>query len=158
MVGELSASTNTAIMTRLSLGIVGVFALLLSTVTAECTREKLLAATNGYLVAQKAGKLDDLQKLFATKFSYMENNKVIDISKSIITQPLNIEYNRTTADSVGCATYTQYVSLTPKPYVIGTQIHYSPEMTITMIDSIVATTGALFFNATASLGYFQKVS
>jgi len=142
----------------IAVGILAVAALT-SGVAAECSREKLIAAADVYLAAQKAGKLDGLQKLFAAdKFAYQENNKVIDITKSILTQPLDIEYNRTTADTVGCATYTQLAALTPKPYVIGTQLHYTPDMSaITMIDSIVATTGALFFNASATLGYWRKV-
>ena len=150
-------------MNRLSLrggigfGILAVLSIV-STAQAECNRDKLIAAADSYLAAQKTGKLGDLQKKFATGFTYRENNGVIDISKSIINQALDIEYNRTTADSVACATYTQLLSLTPKPYVIGTQLRYTPDMSaITMIDSIVATTGALFFNASATLGYWRKV-
>jgi len=148
-----------SLLGSIAIGILAVAALA-TPVAAECNREKLIAAADGYLAAQKAGKLGDLQKLIAgSNFIYQENNKVIDISKGILSQALNIEYNRTTADTVGCATYTQLAALTPKPYVIGTQLHYTPDMSaITTIDSIVATTGALFFNASATLGYWRNVS
>jgi len=142
----------------IALGLLAV-ATLASTVVGECSREKLIAAADGYLAAQKTGKLGDLQKLFAGNFVYQENNKVVDISKGILNQALTIDYNRTTADTVSCATYTQLAALTPKPYVIGTQLHYTSDMSaITTIDSIVATTGALFFNASATLGYWRNVS
>jgi hypothetical protein len=150
--------TRPNLQARLAAGLIAI-ASLSSPVAAECSRDKLIAAAGSYLAAQTSGKFADLQKSFATGFSYRENNQVIDITKGVMNQPLNIEYNRTTADTVACATYTELVALTPKPYVIGTQLHYTPDMAgLAMIDSIVATTGALFFNASATLGYFQKVN
>ena len=140
------------------MGILAVAALT-STVAAECNREKLIAAADGYLAAQTAGKPVNLQKLYpGSSIVFQENNQIVDISKSILNQALNLEYNRTTADTVGCATYTQLAALTPKPYVIGTQLHYSSNMSLTMVDSVVATTGALFFNATATLGRWRNVN
>jgi len=143
-------------------GVLAVGALVLSAlappVAAECSRDKLIAVADSYVAAQKSGKLGDLQKLFASGFVYQENNKAIDISKGVIGQALNVEHYRTTADTVACASYTELVSVTPNPYVIATQLRYNPDQTaLTTIDSIVATTGALFFNASATLGYFQKV-
>jgi hypothetical protein len=146
---------------RLTLGSLVVSAVLTSVVTAaECSREALLATAEKYVAAQNSGKLDDLQKLFvAANFIYQENNKIMEIQKGVISTALKVEYSRSTADTVACASYTELVALTPTPHVIGTQIRHSLGVdTITMVDSIVATTGALFFNATASLGYFQKVN
>ncbi|KAK3380846.1 hypothetical protein B0H63DRAFT_380048, partial [Podospora didyma] len=132
---------------------------LTSTVTAaECSREYLLATAEKYVATQNSGKLDDMQKLFtANNFTYQENNEIVEIQKGVISKALKVEYSRSTADTVACASYTELVSLTPTPYVIGTQIRHGLGVdTITMIDSIVATTGALFFNASATLGHFQK--
>lgn len=139
--------------------LVGIIALGgLSLAAAECTREKLFATAEKYLAAQKSGKLDELKKIFpAAGAVYQENNKVIDFSKGVISQALNVEYNRTTADTTACASYIELVANTPTPYVIGTQLRLSPDAsTVTMVDSIVATTGALFFNSSATMGYFQK--
>jgi len=129
-------------------------------VSAACTREKLLADANTYVAAQSSGKLDDLKKLFSSNFTYDENNGgVKDLAKGILSQgPLKVDYNRSTADTVACASYTELVVATgPKPYVIGTQLRHAPDGSISKVDTIAATTGALFFNATATLGYFQKV-
>ncbi|KAI1262902.1 hypothetical protein F5Y18DRAFT_396597 [Xylariaceae sp. FL1019] len=45
-----------------------------------------------------------------------------------------------------------------KPYVIATQIRHADNDTssISLIDTIAATTGSLFFNAQQTLGYIQK--
>jgi len=127
---------------------------------AECTREALLATAEKYVAAQNSGKLDDLQKLFTmNNFTYQENNQITDIAKGALGKALKVEYSRSTADTVACASYTELVALTPTPHVIATQIRHSLGIeTITMVDSIVATTGALFFNASATLGYFKKVN
>ncbi|KAI0198400.1 hypothetical protein F4808DRAFT_452041 [Astrocystis sublimbata] len=125
---------------------------------AECTREGLLAAAESYLAAQTAGNIADL-KLSATNFTYQQNNKKADIKTGVLSQPLTIDLNRTTADPIECASYTMLISTTgSKPYVISTQIRHADEdtSTIAMIDSIVATTGALFFNAKQTLSYIQK--
>ena len=138
-----------------------VVSVLTSVVTAaECSRETLLATAEKYVAAQNSGKLDDIQKLFVSNnFTYQENNKIIDIQKGVISKALKVEYSRSTADTVACASYTELVALTPTPYVIGTQIRHGLGVdNVTMVDSIVATTGALFFNASATLGYFKKVN
>ncbi|KAJ2990271.1 hypothetical protein NUW58_g3033 [Xylaria curta] len=125
---------------------------------AECTREGLLAAANSYLAAQTSGNIAGL-KLSGTNFTYQQNNKKADIKTGVLSQSLKIDLNRTTADTVACASYTMLISSTgSKPYVISTQIRHPGDdtSTILMIDSIVATTGALFFNAKQTLSYIQK--
>ncbi|KAL7620665.1 H/ACA snoRNP pseudouridylase subunit [Parahypoxylon ruwenzoriense] len=127
-------------------------------VSAECTREGLLAAANSYFAAQASGNIDGL-KLAATNFTYQENNKAADIKTGVLSQPLKIDLNRSTADTTACASYTMLISATgSKPYVISTQIRHEDEDTssIAMIDTIAATTGALFFNAPRTLEYIQK--
>lgn len=130
----------------------------LTLTSAACTREGLLAAADSYIAAQTSGKTSDL-KLAASNFTYKENNKVADFAKGLINTPLKIDLNRSTADTVACASYTMWISTTgSKPYVVSTQIRHNGDdtSTITLIDSIVASTGALFFNAKETLGYIQK--
>ncbi|KAI1375401.1 hypothetical protein F4677DRAFT_460841 [Hypoxylon crocopeplum] len=127
-------------------------------VAAECTREGLLAAANSYIVAQTSGSTDGLT-LAATNFTYQENNKPSDIKTGVLSQPMKIDLNRSTADTTACASYTMLISASgSKPYVISTQIRHEGDDTssIAMIDTIAATTGALFFNAQQTLGYIQK--
>ena len=123
---------------------------------ADCTREGLLATANSYVSAQLAGSLDGLK--LTSDFKYQENNKAADIKKSILVQPLKIDLNRSTADTVACASYTMFISTTgTKPYVVSTQLRHTGNDTssIALVDSIIATTGSLFFNAQKTLGYIK---
>lgn len=125
---------------------------------ADCTREGLFAAAQSYLAAQSTGKTSDL-KLSASNFTYQQNNKVTDISKGLLSQSYKIDLNRSTADTVACASYTMWISSSgSKPYVVGTQIRHTNNNTdeIAMIDTIAATTGDLFFNAKKTQDYISK--
>ncbi|KAI1170289.1 hypothetical protein F4777DRAFT_126099 [Nemania sp. FL0916] len=132
---------------------------------AACTREGLLAAANSYLAAQASGNTADLP-LSATNFTYRQNNRAAAISTGILSQPLAIDLNRTTADTEACASYAMLISAATgsTPYVISTQIHVVETPTnssnggisISMIDSVVATTGSLFFDAAKTLSYIQE--
>jgi len=127
--------------------------------SAACTREVLLAAAGKYIAAQQLGTLDLSALPASTSLIYKENNAVRPLASSVLSQPLNISYHRSTADTISCASYTELVTLSPKPYVIGTQITHSPtDLSITLIDTIAATTGALRFNASQTLQYFQSES
>lgn len=133
-----------------------------SSVFAECTREGLLAAANSFVAAFSTGRYDSL-KLASSNFTYQENNKAADIKRGVLNQSHNISLNRSTADTVACASYTMIISLASgsnsKPYVIATQIRHPADgdtSIITSIDTIAATTGSLFFNAQKTLGYIQK--
>jgi hypothetical protein len=140
------------------LATLGIAATIVTSASAQCTREGLLAAANSYLAAQVSGKTDGL-KLATTNFTYQENNKKADIAKGLLSQPLKIDLNRSTADTVACASYSMFISSTgSKPYVVGTQIRHNGNdtTTIALIDSIVATTGSLFFDAKQTLSYIQK--
>ncbi|KAK4153682.1 hypothetical protein C8A00DRAFT_43431 [Chaetomidium leptoderma] len=134
-----------------------------ATVSAECTREGLLAAASSYVAAVTAGSIDGLKLATADNFTYQENNKAADITKGVLSRPLKIDLTRSTADTVACASYTLIISTAggPKPYVLATQIRHpagGDTNTIAMIDTIAATTGSLFFNAQKTLGYIQKES
>ncbi|ORY16400.1 hypothetical protein BCR34DRAFT_557172 [Clohesyomyces aquaticus] len=123
---------------------------------AECTREGLLAAAESYLAAQTSGKIDGLK--LASGFTYQQNNKATDIAKGLLSSPLKLDTNRTAADTVACATYTMFISSSgSKPYVVGTQLRHKDNNTaeISMIDTIAATTGDLFFDAKKTLKYIQ---
>ncbi|KAK1780213.1 hypothetical protein QBC45DRAFT_409370, partial [Copromyces sp. CBS 386.78] len=133
-----------------------------NSVFAECTREGLVAAANSYVAAFSAGKFDKL-KVASSNFTYQENNKAADIKRGVLSQSHNISLNRSTADTVACASYTMIISLASssnsKPYVTATQIRHPADgdtSIITSIDTIAATTGSLFFNAPKTLGYIQK--
>ncbi|KAI5922640.1 hypothetical protein F4810DRAFT_701546 [Camillea tinctor] len=138
-------------------GIVVTLGLQIFSVQAQCTREELLAAASNYIVAQTSGSLSGLS-LSTDNFTYQENNEVANISTGVLSQPLKIDLNRTSADVVGCASYTMLISASGNtPYVIATQLRHAGEDTssIAMIDTIAATTGSLFFNAQRTLEYIQ---
>ncbi|KAK3487492.1 Gar1/Naf1 RNA binding region-domain-containing protein [Neurospora hispaniola] len=84
------------------------FLALITSVFAECTRERLLAAANIYVDAFSAGRLDGLQ-LASSNFTYQENNKAADIKRGILSQSHNISLNRSTADTIACASYTMII-------------------------------------------------
>ncbi|CAK7236601.1 H/ACA snoRNP pseudouridylase subunit [Sporothrix bragantina] len=126
--------------------------------SADCTRDALLAAAETYIEAQRTGKTDGLH-LATSNFTYRENNKVVDLGKGVLgSTALTLDTNRSTADTVACASYTMLISSSgAKPYVLATQLRHDTgdPSVITMIDTIAATTGSLFFNAKKTLGYIQ---
>jgi hypothetical protein len=151
-------SSNTMRSTPLFRALMGIASILPTVTAADCTRAGLLAAADSYIAAQTAGKISDL-KLSATNFTYQQNNKISDIAKGLLSTPYKIDLTRSTADTVACASYTMWISSAgSKPYVVGTQLRHADNdtTTITMIDTIAATTGDLFFNASKTLGYIQK--
>ena len=126
---------------------------------AACTRQSLLAAAEKYVSAQQLGTLDLSSLPAASSVAYKENNADHPLKSSVLAQPLKIEYYRSTADTVACASYTELIALTPKPYVIATQItHNTTDLSVTLIDTIAATTGALRFDASKTLSYFKNES
>jgi hypothetical protein len=152
--GVIKASTSCFSPTYLS-AIAAIFVALSS---AECTRAGLHSAASSYLAAQTAGKPSTLA-LSTSNFTYQQNNKVSDISKGLLSTPYTITLNRTSADSVACASYTMWISTSgAKPFVVSTQIRHANNDTssISMIDTVAATTGDLFFDAKKTLGYIQK--
>ncbi|KAK4169631.1 hypothetical protein QBC43DRAFT_351683 [Cladorrhinum sp. PSN259] len=130
-------------------------------VTAACTREALLSTASKFVAAVQAGNITSLP-LSATNFTYQENNKASTLTHSggPFAQPLKIDLSRSTADTVACASYTLIISTSgSKPYVLATQIRHENSddaSTISLIDTIAATTGSLFFNAKKTLDYVQK--
>ncbi|KAK4226701.1 hypothetical protein QBC38DRAFT_479736 [Podospora fimiseda] len=136
---------------------------LVSSVTAACTREQLLSSASKFVAAVQAGTVSSSLPLTTTNFTYQENNKPSTLTHSggPFSQPLKIDLSRSTADTQACATYTLIISSSgSKPYVLATQLRFSSSNTseITLIDTISATTGSLFFNAKKTLEYIQKQS
>ncbi|OCL11745.1 hypothetical protein AOQ84DRAFT_228852 [Glonium stellatum] len=126
-------------------------------VVADCSRDVLVAAADSYVAAQTNGQLGDLQNILAANYQYQENNKAAQVKSGVLSQALKISHRKTTADTVACASYTELISTSPKPYVIGTQLrHSSNGSTVTLIDTIAATTGSLSFNAAQTLSYIEK--
>ncbi|KAL0472581.1 hypothetical protein QR685DRAFT_522413 [Neurospora intermedia] len=123
------------------------FLALITSVFAECNREGLLAAANSYVAAFSAGQLDGL-KLASSNFTYLENNKAADIKRGVLSQSHNISLNRSTVETIACASYTMIISLASgfnsRPYVTATQIRHPANgdtSTVSSIDTITATTG-----------------
>lgn len=134
-----------------------VLALATSASAAECSRDGLLTAAHSYLAAQIAGKPSTLA--LATNFTYQQNNKISPIATGLLSTAYPIALNRSTADTTACASYTMWISTAgAKPFVVSTQIRHANNDTsaISMIDTVSATTGDLFFDAKKTLGYIQK--
>lgn len=136
---------------------VALAAIMTPTQAAECTRDGLLSAANSYIAAQTIGKTDGLK--LSSNFTYQQNNKISTLATSLLTTPYKMDLNRSTADTVACASYTTWISSTgAKPYVVSTQIRHRDNDTsqIAMIDTVAATTGDLFFNAKDTLKYLSN--
>ncbi|CAE7031477.1 hypothetical protein CFE70_004435 [Pyrenophora teres f. teres 0-1] len=132
-------------------------ALTVGTPAAACTREGLIKAANSYLSAQAAGNPGSLS-LANTNFTYSQNNKVSNIANSLLSTASSIDLNRTTADTLECASYTMWISTSgSKPRVVSTQIRHSDNdtATISSIDTVAATTGDLFFDAAKTLSFIR---
>ena len=131
--------------------------LLFSTAWAECSRQALLETVDEFLLGLTMGQAGPLQNI-ADDFTYMENNKTINIISGVFYNILKIDHNRTIVDLQECATFTEVVSATSvKPYVLGAQIRHRPsDNRVFLIDAIVSTTGHWLFNATQTLCYVKK--
>jgi hypothetical protein len=126
---------------------------------AACNRSDLLAAASKFITAVSTGTISSLP--FSTNFTYHENNKAASITNTpVFSQPLKIDLSRSTADTVACASYTLIISASgPKPYILATQIRHPDDgntSMIALVDTIAATTGSLFFNATKTLAYIRN--
>jgi hypothetical protein len=152
----LSSSTSSALWASLLL--------LLSNTTptqAACNRDDLLAAASEFVTAVSTGELASLP--LSTNFTYQENNKPATLATTpVFSQPLKIDLSRSTADAVACASYTLIIAASgSKPYVLATQLRHAGEDgtgAITLVDTIAATKGSLFFDAAKTLGYVRNQS
>ncbi|RYC56000.1 hypothetical protein CHU98_g10204, partial [Xylaria longipes] len=77
--------------------------------------------------------------------------------QGILATPVKLDFNRSLHDTVQCATYTEMVSATgAHPYVIGTQMHLTPDGGIVNVSSLVTDTGDWLFNATGTLYWASR--
>ncbi|KAI1366545.1 hypothetical protein F5Y08DRAFT_128716 [Xylaria arbuscula] len=137
------------------LSLAALAASLLSTVAAQCDRETLVAATTSLLEAQTAGKPDMLGTL--ANVPYLEQFKTADPTKGILATPLALDFNRSLHDTVQCTTYTEMVAAKGShPYVVGTQMHFTPEGVLTNFSSLVTDQGDWLFNATGTLYWASR--
>ncbi|KAI1422227.1 hypothetical protein F5Y12DRAFT_763993 [Xylaria sp. FL1777] len=126
-----------------------------ATGAAQCARETLVAATEKLLAAQTAGKPDELGALAEVK--YLEQFKTADVTKGILSKAVALDFNRSLHDTVQCTTYTEMVSAKgAHPYVIGTQMHFTPEGLLTNLSSLVTDQGDWLFNATGTLYWASR--
>jgi len=127
---------------------------------AACTRSDLLAAASQFVTAVSAGNITSLP--VSSNFTYQENNKPASLSGThVFARPLKIDLSRSTADTASCASYTVIISASGStPYVLATQLRHAggDASVLSQIDTIAATTGSLFFNATKTLGYLRNES
>jgi hypothetical protein len=122
---------------------------------AQCSREQLLKVAKAYTAAQAAGKLDELKPYLADDAKYTENNKASDFAKGVLAKAQTLDHTRSIADTTACASYTELVAV-GGPYVIGTQLRHTADGTkVTLVDTVVATTGNWMFNAKTTLGYVK---
>lgn len=122
---------------------------------AQCDRETLVAATTSLVEAQTAGKPDMLGAL--ANVPYLEQFKTANPTKGILATPLALDFNRSLHDTVQCTTYTEMIAAkTSHPYVIGTQMHFTPEGVLTNFSSLVTDQGDWLFNATGTLYWASR--
>ncbi|KAJ8106330.1 hypothetical protein ONZ43_g7101 [Nemania bipapillata] len=129
---------------------------LASQVSAACSRATLREVAAAYVEAQVGGKLTLLS--LASNTSYAENDKPMDITKGVLSQPIAIDFNRSIYDTTQCATFTELTSATSKhPYVIYTRMLLTEDASqITKIESVVTDSGDWAFNATGHLYWTRQ--
>ncbi|KAI1078957.1 hypothetical protein F5B20DRAFT_571245 [Whalleya microplaca] len=123
-----------------------------ASVSAECTREFLIGATDTYLAAQIDGSSSNVVTLTAPEITYIENGTPVDIATGILSEAIAIDHNRSIHDTVNCGTFTEIIAANnPHPYVIGTRIIFNEDNKISLMESIVTDEGDWAFNATGYL-------
>ena len=135
--------------------IVGMAILLCSTgllhAQAVCTRALLQAATDSYIEAQKAGKLEKIS--LDPKAKFIENMSETAREKGLWNTALPIAFHRSIYDVARCKTFTEViVTEGGHPYVLGTRLTVK-DGKVTEIDSLVTDDGDWLFNAQDYLKY-----
>ncbi|KAI0390714.1 hypothetical protein F5Y17DRAFT_47652 [Xylariaceae sp. FL0594] len=137
---------------------------------AACSRAALQDVAATYVQAQSQGQPSLLKLAVAvantsSSFYYAENDKPLDISKGVLSTPLDIDFHRSIFDTTQCATFTELTVATTTaeehPYVIGTRIlltrdDYASKGAIIKIESVVTDAGDWAFNATGHLYWTRQ--
>ncbi|KAI1751606.1 hypothetical protein F4782DRAFT_504576 [Xylaria castorea] len=122
---------------------------LATAVSAACTREFLKNATDQYLTAQTKGSSSDLAAIAVSNLTYTENEVKMSLDRSVLTEPIKMDYNRSIFDTVQCATFTEIIAAANiHQYVIGTRMEFNADNEVSKIESIVTDRGDWAFNAT----------
>jgi len=125
--------------------------------SAACTREFLKSATDQYLAAQTKGASSALAAIAVSNVTYTENEVKMTLDRSILTEPIIIDHNRSIFDTEQCATFTEIIAASNiHQYVIGTRMEFSPSsptssnssIKASKIESIITDRGDWAFNAT----------
>ncbi|KAI0531752.1 hypothetical protein GGR58DRAFT_216654 [Xylaria digitata] len=117
--------------------------------SAACTRDFLKNATDQYLAAQTKGSSSDLAAISVSNLTYTENEVKMSLDRSVLTEPIKMDHNRSIFDTVQCATFTEIIAATNiHQYVIGTRMEFNADNKISKIESIVTDRGDWAFNAT----------
>ncbi len=119
-----------------------------------CTRAELVAATDAYIDAQRAGDLAGLP--LADNTHYLENMETVERAQGLWNTKLPVAHAMSFHDSTRCKTFTEIVvTQGGHPYVIGTRLYMHQGKVIRM-DSLVTDKGDWLFNANAYLTYSSK--
>lgn len=123
---------------------------LTTTAAAACTRSLLQNATAEYVASQRAGHISI--SALGSRVNYTENDVPLDITAGVLSQPLRIDFSRSTHDTTLCATFTELIVTDPAhPYAIGTRMAFGGNGTIATVESVVTDAGDWLFNATGYL-------
>ena len=117
---------------------------------AACSRETLRKLADTYVKAQTDGKPGLLP--LAKGASYAENDRAMDIGKSVLAGALKIDFTRSFQDTAQCAAFTELVAATdPHPYVIHTRIEATKDGKVARMESVVTDAGDWMFGAAEHL-------
>ncbi|KAF2737792.1 hypothetical protein EJ04DRAFT_590480 [Polyplosphaeria fusca] len=125
-------------------------AALVAYTSAECTRDSLKAISADILAAQIAGK--PLFPSLGETVKYTENRKAVNISKSILSQPLAVAHNRSQHDTVQCATFSEFIvtdAATPHVIVHTARVDNATGK-VGQMDTISTGKGDWLFNVTGT--------
>jgi hypothetical protein len=103
---------------------------------AACTRASLQSAIDRYEASQAMGDPQSLP--LALGASYAEQGRPMALSRSLLTQPLKVDYQHSLLDVKQCETFTELGVTTPgHPYVVGTQLLIEEDV-IHAVNSLIA--------------------
>ncbi len=126
---------------------------------AACDRDALLETVDEWMMGQEMGLAGPLQNI-AANFTYVQNNRVADITGGQLFRIMPVDHNRTLVDMAACATYTELIMLTDSEdgngSVVGVQIRHDPsDNSVFLIDAITTGPGDWVFNAMRTLHYAE---
>src|SRR3569833_3365973 len=88
-----------------------------------CSRGMLREAVDRYIAAQSTGKVEWLGQVLSENFTFVENNKEMDMDNSTLRRRINIDYTHSIYDTTQSTAFTELIATNPDdPFVIGAQI------------------------------------